>query len=55
VRVKRGKFLESVPLESYLEARFVRLTFSERGGEDPGVLGGAQVLLKLAESPIVDI
>jgi hypothetical protein len=55
VCVKRGKFLESVPLESDLEARLVRLTFSERGREDSSVLGGAQVLLELAEPPIVDI
>ena len=53
--VKRGKFLESVPLESDLEARLVCLTRSERGREDPGVLGGAQVLLQLAQPPIVDI
>ena len=53
--VKRGKLLEDVALESYLEARLVFITFSEGGREDLSFLGGSQVLLELAQPPIVDI
>ena len=51
---ERRKFLESVALESNLEARLVIFTWTERGRADPSFLGGVQVLLELAQPPIVD-
>ena len=52
---KRGKPLESVALESNLEASLVLFTWRERGWEYSGFLGRVQVLFELAQPPIVDI